>query len=105
MPIDSLIKLELRPCAEADLHGFPPPVKATALKALRLMSSMTLLQLQANGGLDFHKLQGMSDPLNGRGLWAFRINRGARGICLLETGPKVVIVSMHSDHKKACTIR
>lgn len=95
------ITLHLRPQAETDLAGLERDNRKAALKALRIITSLDLVGLGRHAGLNWEKLEGLTDQATGKQLWSFRFGGGARALCVMEAHSVAVVAAFEPDHSKA----
>jgi len=95
------ITVHLRPQAEADLVGLERENMRAALKALRIITSLDLVGLSRYAGLNWEKLEGLTDQATGKQLWSFRFGAGARALCVLEANSVIIVATFEPDHSKA----
>ena len=77
------------------------PIRKAAAKMIQTLHLLDLPQLWNHTGLNFEKLHGLIEPINGEQLYSLRVTRSARAIICLVSGPAIVLVNLHSQHDDA----
>jgi hypothetical protein len=95
------MRIEVRPAFDEAVMAAEKPVRLAAAKMLVLLQSLDLPQLWAHRGLNFEKLHGMIEPVNGEQLYSLRVTRRARAVTCILNGPTLVLVSLHPQHDNA----
>jgi hypothetical protein len=95
------MRVEIRPAFDEAVMAAELHVRKAAVKMLQLLYTLDLPQLWNHTGLNFEKLHGMLEPINGEQLYSLRVGGSSLAIACLRQGPTLVLVSLHVQHDKA----
>lgn len=94
-----MMDLDIKPSLllEALDPATPPAVRKGLAKLVRTAQVLSEQQLRAHKGIHLHRIQHQFDPATGLQLESLEVTEGARLKAMVQ-GPRLVLLSLHTDH-------